>query len=55
MQINPGAAEFPHRQIAAQLKAQVRRGDVAKPYGQHAQEHRRRNVGARVEELSILQ
>ncbi|MFG1842561.1 GntR family transcriptional regulator [Micromonospora sp. NPDC049175] len=27
MQINPGAAEFPHRQIAAQLKAQVRRGD----------------------------
>ena len=27
MQINPGAAEFPHRQIAGQLKAQVRRGD----------------------------
>jgi len=27
MQINPGAAEFPHRQIAAQIKAQVRRGD----------------------------
>src|SRR3954453_8997569 len=27
MQINPGAAEFPHRQIATQLKAQVRRGD----------------------------
>ncbi|SCL22330.1 transcriptional regulator, GntR family [Micromonospora pallida] len=29
MQINPGAAEFPHRQIADQLKARVRRGDWA--------------------------
>ncbi|WP_189171265.1 GntR family transcriptional regulator [Pilimelia anulata] len=27
MSINPGAAEFPHRQIAAQLRAQVRQGD----------------------------
>jgi len=25
--INPGAAEFPHRQIAAQLRARIRRGD----------------------------
>lgn len=25
--INPGTAEFPHRQIANQIKAQVRRGD----------------------------
>ena len=29
MQINPGAAEFPHRQIAAQLKARIRDGDWA--------------------------
>jgi GntR family transcriptional regulator len=29
MRINPGAAEFPHRQIAAQLKARIRRGDWA--------------------------
>jgi GntR family transcriptional regulator len=29
MTINPGAAEFPHRQIAAQLRAQIRRGDWA--------------------------
>ncbi|MFV2101489.1 GntR family transcriptional regulator [Micromonospora sp. LOL_024] len=29
MQINPGVAEFPHRQIAAQLKTQIRRGDWA--------------------------
>ena len=27
MTINPGAAEFPHRQIAAQLKERIRRGD----------------------------
>lgn len=27
MTINPGAAEFPHRQIAAQLRAKIRRGD----------------------------
>jgi GntR family transcriptional regulator len=27
MSINPGAAEHPHRQIAAQLRAQIRRGD----------------------------
>lgn len=27
MSINPGAAEHPHRQIAAQIRAQVRRGD----------------------------
>lgn len=27
MRINPGAAEFPHRQIAAQLKARIRHGD----------------------------
>jgi GntR family transcriptional regulator len=27
MTVNPGAAEFPHRQIAAQLRAQIRRGD----------------------------
>ena len=27
MSINPGAAEFPHRQIAAQLKERIRRGD----------------------------
>jgi GntR family transcriptional regulator len=27
MEINPGAAEHPHRQIAAQLRAQIRRGD----------------------------
>lgn len=29
MTINPGAAEFPHRQIAAQLRARIRRGDWA--------------------------
>src|ERR1043165_53844 len=27
MSINPGTAEFPHRQIAAQLKERIRRGD----------------------------
>ncbi|MEV0733527.1 GntR family transcriptional regulator [Polymorphospora sp. NPDC050346] len=27
--INPGAAEFPHRQISAHLRAQIRRGDWA--------------------------
>src|SRR5215211_4626341 len=27
MTINPGAAESPHRQIAAQLRARIRRGD----------------------------
>lgn len=27
MTINPGASEVPHRQIAAQLKARIRRGD----------------------------
>ena len=27
--INPGAAEHPHRQIAAQIRAQIRRGDWA--------------------------
>jgi GntR family transcriptional regulator len=27
MTINPGVAEFPHRQIAAQLKERIRRGD----------------------------
>lgn len=27
--INPGAAEFPHRQIAAELRAKIRRGDWA--------------------------
>src|SRR3954470_2934491 len=27
MTINPGAAEFPHRQIAAQLRERIRRGD----------------------------
>src|SRR5690242_20881330 len=29
MEINPGAAEHPHRQIAAQIRAQIRRGDWA--------------------------
>jgi GntR family transcriptional regulator len=29
MTINPGAAEFPHRQIAAQLRARINRGDWA--------------------------
>jgi GntR family transcriptional regulator len=29
MTINPGAAEFPHRQIAAQLRARIHRGDWA--------------------------
>jgi GntR family transcriptional regulator len=29
MTINPGAAEVPHRQIAAQIRAQIRRGDWA--------------------------
>ena len=29
MSINPGAAEFPHRQIAAQLRERIRRGDWA--------------------------
>jgi GntR family transcriptional regulator len=29
MEINPGTAEHPHRQIAAQLRAQLRRGDWA--------------------------
>src|SRR6201991_1247689 len=27
MTINPGAAEFPHRQIASQLRERIRRGD----------------------------
>ncbi|HEX6969725.1 MAG TPA: GntR family transcriptional regulator [Micromonosporaceae bacterium] len=27
MEINPGAAEFPHRQIAGELRARIRRGD----------------------------
>src|ERR1700751_2718249 len=27
MEINPGTAEHPHRQIAAQLRPQIRRGD----------------------------
>src|SRR3954467_14320016 len=27
MTINPGAAEFPHRQIATQLRERIRRGD----------------------------
>src|SRR5437773_10892340 len=27
MTINPGAAEFPHRQIAAQLRARIHRGE----------------------------
>ena len=29
MEINPGTAEHPHRQIAAQLRSQIRRGDWA--------------------------
>jgi GntR family transcriptional regulator len=29
MTINPGTAEHPHRQIAAQIRAQIRRGDWA--------------------------
>ncbi|HKT05769.1 MAG TPA: GntR family transcriptional regulator [Rugosimonospora sp.] len=29
MNVNPGAAEHPHRQIAAALRAQIRRGDWA--------------------------
>jgi GntR family transcriptional regulator len=29
MEINPGTAEHPHRQIAAQLRMQIRRGDWA--------------------------
>src|SRR3954451_17040789 len=29
MTINPGAAEFPHRQIGAQLRARIHRGDWA--------------------------
>lgn len=29
MNVNPGAAEVPHRQIAAALRAQIRRGDWA--------------------------
>src|ERR671933_534054 len=29
MGINPGAAEFPHRQIAAQLRARIHRGEWA--------------------------
>ncbi|MGC9669916.1 GntR family transcriptional regulator [Planosporangium sp. 12N6] len=29
MSINPGAAEFPHRQIAAQLRARIHRGEWA--------------------------
>jgi GntR family transcriptional regulator len=29
MTINPGAAEFPHRQIAAQLRARIHRGEWA--------------------------
>src|SRR5258707_10608063 len=29
MTINPGAAEFPHRQIGAQIRAQIQRGDWA--------------------------
>ncbi|GAA1798335.1 GntR family transcriptional regulator [Planosporangium flavigriseum] len=29
MSINPGAAEFPHRQIAAELRARIHRGDWA--------------------------
>src|SRR5918998_5085825 len=29
MSINPGAAEVPHRQIAAQLRSRIKRGDWA--------------------------
>ncbi len=29
MTVNPGAAEVPHRQIASQLRAYIRRGDLA--------------------------
>jgi GntR family transcriptional regulator len=65
MEINPGAAEHPHRQIAAQLRAQIRRGDwgpgerlpsipaIAEMYGVAKQTVQRTIDALRIEGLLI--
>src|ERR671932_546411 len=65
MEINPGAAEHPHRQIAAQLRARIRRGDwapgerlpsipaIAQQYGVAKQTVQRTIDALRVEGLLI--
>ena len=65
MEINPGAAEHPHRQIAAQLRIQLRRGDwapgerlpsipaIAQQYGVAKQTVQRAIDALRVEGLLI--
>ncbi len=65
MEINPGAAEHPHRQIAAQLRAQIRRGDwgpgerlpsipaIAQMYGVAKQTVQRTIDALRIEGLLI--
>src|SRR5437762_11842930 len=65
MEINPGAAEHPHRQIASALRAQIRRGDwapgerlpsipaIAQQYGVAKQTVQRAIDALRVEGLLI--
>jgi GntR family transcriptional regulator len=65
MEINPGAAEHPHRQIAAALRAQIRRGDwgpgerlpsipaIAQQYGVAKQTVQRTIDALRIEGLLI--
>ena len=65
MEINPGTAEHPHRQIAAQLRAQIRRGDwgpgeklpsipaIAQMYGVAKQTVQRTIDALRIEGLLI--
>lgn len=65
MTINPGAAEHPHRQIAEQIRAQIRRGDwgpgeklpsipaIAESYGVAKQTVQRAIDNLRVEGLLI--
>jgi GntR family transcriptional regulator len=65
MEINPGTAEHPHRQIAAHLRAQIRRGDwgpgerlpsipaIAQQYGVAKQTVQRTIDALRIEGLLI--
>src|SRR5438034_6968957 len=65
MEINPGAAEHPHRQIASALRAQIRRGDwgpgerlpsipaIAQQYGVAKQTVQRTIDALRIEGLLI--
>lgn len=65
MEINPGTAEHPHRQIAAQLRARIRRGDwgpgerlpsipaIAQMYGVAKQTVQRTIDALRIEGLLI--